>query len=58
MCNKTSAINISKTPIQHSKTKDIEIIHQIDDIFTKPLSRKSICKLVLLGLTKFMYESC
>ena len=26
-CNNTSAINLSKNPIQHSRTKHIDIIH-------------------------------
>ena len=28
-CNNTSAINLSKNPIQHSKTKHIEIRHYL-----------------------------
>ena len=59
-CDNTSAICLTKNPIQHSKTKHIEIrhhfirdhvqkgdimlktidtLHQIADIFTKPLDR-------------------
>ena len=53
-CDNTSAINLSKNPIQHSRTKHIEIRHhvqnedialefmptenQLADIFTKPLN--------------------
>ena len=63
-CDNTSAINLSKNPIQHSRTKHIEIrhhflrdhvqkgdiileyidtLHQIADIFTKPLDRDRFC---------------
>ena len=63
-CDNTSPINLSKNPIQHSRTKDIEImhhflrdhvqkgdisleyidtLHQIADIFTKPLDRDRFC---------------
>ena len=51
-CDNTSAISISKNPVQHSRTKHIEIKHHflrdnaqkgyitldIADIFTKPLN--------------------
>ena len=52
-CDNSSAINISKNPVQHSTTKHIEIRYHFirylverkivalenDDIFTKPLDR-------------------
>jgi hypothetical protein len=61
-CDNTSAINISKNPVMHSKMKNIPIKYhflweqiaeknirveyagkkeQVEDIFTKPLPRKS-----------------
>ena len=55
-CDNTSAINLSKNPIQHSRTKHIEIRdhvqkgdcvlefvdtkNQLADIFTKPLPKE------------------
>ena len=58
-CNNTSAINLSKNPIQHLRTKHIEIRHyflrdhvqkgdlslymQLADIFTKSLKEKKNC---------------
>ena len=65
-CDNTSAIYLTKNPIQHSRTKHIEIrhhfirdhvqkgdimlesvdtLHQIADIFTKPLDRDRFCSL-------------
>ena len=65
-CDNTSAICLTKNPIQHSRTKHIEIrhhfirdhvkkgdimlefvdtLHQIVDIFTKPLDRDRFCSL-------------
>ncbi|GJZ66621.1 retrovirus-related pol polyprotein from transposon TNT 1-94 [Tanacetum coccineum] len=62
MCDKKGAIDLSKNPVQHSRTKHIEIrhhflrdnvqkehisiekvssVHNIADILTKPLKRKS-----------------
>ena len=56
-CDNTSAINLSKNPIQHSRTKHIEIRdhvqkgdcvlefvdtkNQLADIFTKPLPKET-----------------
>ena len=63
-CDNTSAISVTKNPIQHSKTKHIEIryhfirdhvqkgdvvikfvdtLHQLTDIFTKPLAKDRFC---------------
>ncbi|EOY03359.1 Uncharacterized protein TCM_018342 [Theobroma cacao] len=65
-CDNMSAINISKNPMQHSRTKHIEIrnhfirdhvmkndikiefvntLHQLADIFTKPLSEDKFCEI-------------
>ena len=65
-CDNTSAICLTKNPIQHFRTKHIEIrhhfirdhvqkgnimlesvdtLHQITDIFTKPLDRDRFCTL-------------
>ena len=54
-CDNTSAINLTKNPIQHSRTKHIEIRHhfirdhvtsnQITNILTKPLSEDQFCTL-------------
>ena len=63
-CDNTSAISFTKNPIQHSRTKHIEIrhhfikdhvqkgdvvikfvdtLHQLTDIFTKPLDKDRFC---------------
>ena len=63
-CDNTSAISLTKNPIQHFRTKHIEIrhhfirdyvqkcdvvikfvdtLHQLADIFTKPLDKASFC---------------
>ena len=63
-CDNTSAISLTKNPIQHSRTKHIEIrhhfirdhvqkgdvvikfvdtLHQLADIFTKPLDKERFC---------------
>jgi hypothetical protein len=39
-CDNLSAINISKNPIQHSRTKHIDTEEQLADIFTKALDAK------------------
>ena len=45
LCDNTSAINISKNPVQHSKTKHIEIRHHfLRDNVEKGLVELSFCK--------------
>ena len=51
LCDNESAIKLTNNPVQHARTKHIDIRHhfirdhQLADIFTKPLDEKMFCKL-------------
>jgi hypothetical protein len=52
LCDNESAIRIAENPVEHSRTKHIDIRHhflrdhqQKADIFTKPLHEKTFCRL-------------
>jgi hypothetical protein len=51
LCDNESAIRMTENPVEHSRTKHIDIRHhflrdnQLADIFTKPLDEKTFCRL-------------
>ena len=50
LCDNESAMKIAHNPMQHSRTKHIDLKHvrtdkQLADIFTKPLDEKVFCHL-------------